>query len=222
LSVRRIVTIVLASCVCATASAPCADAQQSDVGTEWSAFQKVAAHFTDATFLLVNHTTSADQQLDSTLRVWFRKPHYAKCEVVAGNGAGGIAVWRGGDMVLVRPPGLLSRFVLALGRHDPHVVDARGRSCGQTTRDNFASDFAAGGTLSESPGPNVDGAPTDVVTWARDPGDKAADSRRELFISRTTHLPAELKSFAAERLVEDTFYRDIHLDTGLPFSTFQL
>jgi outer membrane lipoprotein-sorting protein len=218
---RRIVTIVLAACLCAT-SAPRAAAQSTGVGPEWSAFQRIAAHFTDATFMLVNQVTSGDQQLDSKLRVWFRKPHFAKCEVVAGNGAGGIAVWRGGDMVLVRPPGLLSRFVLALHRDDPHVVDARGRSCGQTTLDNFATDFAANGTLAESPGPNVDGAPTDVVTWTRDPGDTAGDSKRELLISRATHLPAELKSFAGERLVEDSFYRDIRLDTGLPFSTFDL
>jgi outer membrane lipoprotein-sorting protein len=218
---RRIVTIVLAACLCAT-SAPRAAAQSGDAGAEWSAFQKIAAHFTDASFVLVTVVTDGDRQLESKLRVWFRKPHFAKCEVVEGNGAGGVAVWRGGDMVLVRPPGLLSRFVLALHRDDPHVVDVRGRSCGQTTLDNFANDFAAHGTLSESPGPNVDGSATDVVTWTRDPGAATGDSKRELFISRATHLPAELKSFAGERLVEDSFYREIRLDEGLPFSTFDL
>jgi len=198
------------------------DAQESPVGPEWEAFGKIAAQFTDATFLLVSRVLQPDGTMQgSTLRIAFRKPHFARCEVVDGNGAGGVAVWRGGDKVLVRPPGLLSRFVLALDRNDTHVVDARGRGCGQTTLENFATDFAEGGTLAEAPGPDIEGSATDVVTWVRTAGG-AGDTKKELFIAKATHLPVESKEFVGDKLVASAFYKDIRLDVGLPYSTFAL
>jgi hypothetical protein len=198
-------------------------AQDASVGPEWESFGKIATQFNDATFLLVSRVLQPDGTMESsTLRIAFRKPHYARCEVVDGHGAGGVAVWRGGDKVLVRPPGLLSRFVLALDRNDAHVVDARGRGCGQTTLENFATDFEAGGAVSESPGPEVAGESTDVVTWIRNPGASGTDSKKELFIAKATHLPVESEEFAGEKLVAQSYYKDIRLDVGLPFDTFQL
>jgi len=198
-------------------------ADEASVGPEWDAFGKIAAHFEDATFVLVSQVRQSDGTMaSSTLRVVFRKPHFARCEVIQGNGAGGVAVWRGGDKVLVRPPGLLSRFVLALNRDDSHVVDARGRGCGQTTLDNFPADFASGGSISESAGPEIGGVATDVVTWIRTPGSSKGDTKKDLYISKTTHLPVESKVFDGDKLVEEARFKDIRLDTAIPYESFSL
>jgi outer membrane lipoprotein-sorting protein len=197
-------------------------ADEGNVGPEWTAFEKIADHFNDVTFEVATHIVNATGEHDNVLRISFRKPHYARCEVIDGNGAGGVAVWRGGPMVLVRPPGLLSRFSLALKREDPHVVDSRGRGCGQTTLDNFAKEYAADGSLEESAGPAIDGAPTDTILWKRTGDDPSGDTKRLLYISKTTHLPVELKSYRGSELVEDSHYRNIMLDTNIPFSTFDL
>jgi outer membrane lipoprotein-sorting protein len=182
----------------------------------------IAAHFTDARFEVASHIVNDSGQHDNVLRISFRKPHFARCEVLDGNGAGGVAVWRGGPKVLVRPPGLLSRFALALDRNDPHVVDSRGRGCGQTTLDNFATEFAAHGKIEESAGPAIDGTSTESIAWQRTSDDPSGDTKRFLYLSTRTHLPVELKSYHGDVLVEDSHFRNIKLDTGMPFSTFEL
>jgi outer membrane lipoprotein-sorting protein len=197
-------------------------AETTDVGPAWTAFVGIAARFNDARFEIASHIVNDSGEHDNVLRISFRKPHFARCEVLDGNGAGGVAVWRGGPMVLVRPPGILSRFALALNRNDPHVVDSRGRGCGQTTLDNFATEYGAHGKLEESAGPTIEGTPTDAIAWTRTGDDSSGDTRRVLYLSASTHLPVELKSYRGEVLVEDSHFRNIKLDTGMPFSTFEL
>jgi len=203
-------------------AAATAAAQNETVGPEWSAFGKIAEHFSNAKFDVASHIVNATGVHDNVLRISFRKPRFARCEVIDGNGAGGVAVWRGGPEVLVRPPGILSRFSLALGRSDAHVVDSRGRGCGQTTLDNFATEYAANGSLEETSGPTIDGAATDAIAWKRTADDPSGDTKRLLFISKTTHLPVELKCYHDSTLVEDSHYRNIQLDIDMPFSTFEL
>jgi hypothetical protein len=209
-------------CLSACAATSPVLAQETSVGPEWTAFGKIADHFSNARFEVASHIVNATGEHDNVLRISFRKPHFARCEVIDGNGAGGIAVWRGGPMVLVRPPGLLSRFSLALDRNDSHVVDSRGRGCGQTTLDNFATEYAANGSLEETPGPTIDGSSTDAIAWKRSGDDPSGDTNRLLYISKTSHLPVELKSYRGNELVEDSHYRNIVLDASMPFSTFEL
>jgi hypothetical protein len=193
--------------------------QAAAVGTEWAAFAKIAESFTDVTAVLKNHETAPGKTFTSTLKISYKKPNYARCEITDGDGKGGAVVWRGGTKVKAHEGGEHSAIVVVLPRHSPRVTDYLGYGCGDTVPNQMVNYTEAHGKLVETAGPTVDGEATDLVTWTIAPGDFIKQTKEEFYISKTSHLPVMTKGYKGDVNNEETHYTWT-LNPGLPFSLF--
>jgi hypothetical protein len=191
------------------------------VGPEWSAFAKIAETTDDFIITVEGHEMVDGKSNASTFKLTTRKPHYARCEIVKGDGMGGVAVWRGGDKIQAHEGGEHKDIIVVLPRHNRRVTDLLGHGCGDTSPDMIVGYTTHNGKLSEAPGPTIGGEATDDVTWLVNPGDMVRESKEDFFISKTTHLIVATKGYRGADLVEDSTWK-IQVDPGVKFSAFDI
>jgi hypothetical protein len=191
------------------------------VGPEWNAYAKIVE--TANTFIetLHSHQVKGDVQFTKTFKITSRKPTFARCDIVDGDGAGSVAVWRGGTKVQAHEGGEHSSIIVVLPRHNKRVVDLMGYGCGDTTPDNVVGYATHNGKLSEAAGPTIGGNPTDDVTWIVNPGDQIYVTKEDFYIDKTTHLIVASKGYHGDTLVEDTTW-NIQVNPTVPYSTFDI
>jgi len=191
------------------------------VGPEWSAFAKIAEATNDFIIVVKSHQKLGDQEFTKTIKLSSRKPNFARCEIIAGDGTGGVAVWRGGDKVQAHEGGQHKDIIVVLPRHNKRVTDLLGHGCGDTAPDLIVGYATHNGKLNETTGPTIDGEPTDDVTWLVNPGDQIQESKEDFFISKVSHLIVATKGYRGDALVEDSTWK-IQVDPGVKFSTFDI
>jgi len=191
------------------------------VGPEWSAYAKIVEGAND--FIEVIHSKQEREGLkfDKTFKISSRKPTFARCEIISGDGKGGTVVWRGGTKIQAHSGDEHSAIIVVLPRHNKRVIDLMGYGCGDTTPDNVVGYTTHNGKLSEAAGPTIDGQATDDVTWVVNPGDQVWVNKEDFFISKTTHLIIASKGYHADQLVEDSTWQ-ITVNPGLKYSTFDI
>jgi outer membrane lipoprotein-sorting protein len=177
------------------------------------AWAKVPSYTCD---IKVHQVKGTDTQ-DRTYHYAFFKPHFAKIDITGGPGRGGGAVWKGGDTVSGHRGGFISMIKLTKPIHDPEAVDLRGGTIAQASFEDIADNIksAASAAVGEE---SVAGASYDTVTVPYK--DEYGATKRVIFLSKTTHLPARRLTYAGETLVETEDFTNVNVDANLKESDF--
>jgi hypothetical protein len=191
------------------------------VGPEWNAYAQIVESAN--TFIVVIHSVQQRDQykFDKTLKITSRKPNYALCEIVDGDGKGSVVLWRGGTKIQAHTGDEHSAIIVVLPRHNRRVVDLVGIGCGDTMPDYIVGYATHNGTLSEAPGPTIDGQATDDVTWTLNPGDQFWVTKEHFFISKASHLIVATKGYHGDDAIEESQWQ-ITVNPVVPYSTFDL
>jgi hypothetical protein len=209
----------------ATAAAPSLAMESAAAptsGPAWDAFVKADQGIKDYTETVTTHEVSGDRTEDRVYHFSYQKPSYGRSEIISGPGAGGAAVWHGGDKVKGHQGGLLSGIKLVISENDPRATDIRGKTIEAAFFPWMIAGFQRPGKLSEAPGPTINGVATDAVTLI--PADtKVRNLTKEtILLSRTTHLPVEHMGWEGDKLVEQETFTDQKINVGLPHDTFEM
>jgi hypothetical protein len=131
-------------------------------------------------------------------------------------------VWLGGHKVKGHRGGLLSGIHLTLDIHDGQVSTLRGDTVSSGTIPAMLTVFdTVKGTVSEAPGPQIDGAGSSAVTLdVAEPAAYNGVSREVLYLSTVSNLPVRRERFAGTQLVKSENISDIKTNVGLTSSDF--
>jgi hypothetical protein len=163
------------------------------------------------------HETKGTDIQDRTYHYAYLKPHFAKIDITGGPGRGGGAVWKGGDTITGHRGGIVSMIKLTKPIHDPEAVDLRGGTISEASFENVAENIkaAASATNGEE---TVNGTQFDTVTVPYKDANGA--TKRVIFLSRSTHLPARRVTYAGDTVVETEDFTDVNTAANLKESDF--
>lgn len=163
------------------------------------------------------HETKGTDVQDRTYHYAYLKPHFAKIDITGGAGRGGGASWRGGDTVSGHQGGLLSGIHLNVSIHDGRAVDLRGCTIDAGSFENMAEAIKAAPSVTSGE-ETVSGVAYDAVTYPYK--DDNGATKRIVFLSRTTHLPARRVTYAGDTVVETEDFTDVNTAANLKESDF--
>ena len=113
--------------------------------------------------------------------------------------------------------GLLSGVHLTISVHDARAVDLRGGTIVQASFDDVADNIKS--AASETNGEDTwNGTAYDTVTVPYT--DAFGATKRVIYLSKTTHLPARRVTFAGTAVVIDEVYTDVNPAANLKESDF--
>jgi hypothetical protein len=187
-----------------------------------AAFDEVFARVNDYTVTVHVHEVKGDQTQDRVYHFWFKRPHLAKSQIVSGPGAGGGAVWTGGDTVSGHQGGILSFIHLKVGLHDRRAVSLRGSTIVEALIQNQVDRYKeTKGQLTERDGPTIGGQATTMVELriadqSRDPG----VTRCVVYFSKATHFPLMQIRYGGDKILAEETWSDLHTNVGLKDSDF--
>jgi outer membrane lipoprotein-sorting protein len=145
----------------------------------------------------------------------FRKPSSATVHVVQGPNAGVTLVWNGGStMAAHRGSGLIAQFKRTLSLHDPLATTIRGSSIDQLSFGAILTHARqTPGTVSQSPGPLIDGVPTDAVKLIPTASATDAGLTHEVVdISKRTYFPMRVLGYNGGTLVRRIDFSNVKLE----------
>jgi outer membrane lipoprotein-sorting protein len=189
-----------------------------------AAFANAVAGLQDYTVTIHTHEVLGRRVQDRIQQFWFKKPTLAKIEVTSGPGRGGLAVWRGGTTLRGHQGGFLSFIKLTLDIHDARAESLRGDTIDTAYFGQWLTHFAnTKGDVSQTPGPLVEGVPTDAVTLnVADPSADHNVSREIVYLSTATHLPLKTERFEGDALVKSELFIDLKPNVGLTDADFDI
>jgi hypothetical protein len=163
------------------------------------------------------HETKGNESQDRTYHYSYLKPHFARSDITGGPGKGGGAVWKGGDTVIGHQGGFLSGVHMNISIHDPRAVDLRGGTIAGGSFGDMASWIESAATIAVGE-ETWNGVAYDTVTGPYT--DSLGATKRELYLSKTTHLPARRVTFAGDTIVEDEVFTNLNPQAALMESDF--
>jgi outer membrane lipoprotein-sorting protein len=180
------------------------------------------AKIDDYRMTIAVHEADGDHVQDRTYNIMFKKPSMERVDITSGPGKGGGVVWLGGDTVKGHKGGMLGMIHLTLNIHDRQVTTLRGDTVDTATIPGMLDRFTkVKGTVSEAPGPPIDGAKTVALTLdVADPAQNSGISREVLYLSNATYLPLRRERFAGSELVKTENVTDMKTNVGLTSSDF--
>ncbi len=205
--------LILAAVVALASALPAA------ADTPVAAFLAAWAGVDSYTATITVHETDGTSVQDRIYHYAYRKPSFAKIDIVAGPGRGGGAVWTGGDTVRGHLGGLISFVKLTIAKTDARAVSLRGDTI---EKGSFQSVADACASLHPEPQPEatIDGAAVDVVAFALPPSTPLGATRSVVSFSRATHMPVRRVTFAGDTPVKQEDFSDVKLNAGLTEAYF--
>jgi outer membrane lipoprotein-sorting protein len=199
----------------AACALPCVAAGEpvSDFTTAWAAVDNYTA-------TIVTHEIQGTDTQDRTYHYAYKKPHFARIDIVAGPGRGGGAVWTGGDHVVGHQGGFISFVKLSVAITDGRATSLRGDTIDHGSFQSVADELATGKIEGPAVPATVDGAAADIVTIDLAPAAPGGVSKVAVAFSRTTHLPLRRTSYAGDTQVKQEDFRDVKLNPGLTEADF--
>lgn len=187
-----------------------------------TAFDDVFAKVNDYTVMVRAHEIKGDRVQDRTYQYWFKRPNFAKTQIVAGDGRGSGGVWNGGDKVSGHQGGMLSFIHLKVDLHDGRATSLRGYTIPEGLLQNEVDKYKEiKGDLTQHDGPALDGVPTDEVDLKiSDPAANDGITRAVLYFSKATHLPIRQIRYEGDKSVADETFIDLKTNVGLKDSDF--
>ena len=191
----------------------------------FAAFVKAFAAVSDYRDQIVVHETNDDgsQTEDRTYAYMWKRPTSAKIDIIDGPGKGGGVVWTGGDKGTGHQGGILSGIKASISINDPRATSLRGDTLEVASFEWELKHFLSmPGTLSDSPGPALEGGATTAVTLTvTNPKTNGNVSKDVLYLSNTTHLPTRREQYVGSRLVKTETFKDVKVNNGFTASDFQ-
>ena len=188
-----------------------------------TAFDEAFARVSDYTLTVHAHEVKGGQTQDRVYLDWFKKPHQMKTQILSGPGAGGGAVWTGGDTVSGHQGGILAFIHLRVGIHDGRATSLRGYTIPDGMLSSQVDKYTTiKGTLSERGGPDVDGQPTTQVELRTSgTGPEPDVARYIIYFSKTSHFPLEQVRYSADgKIVSLETWTNLKTNVGLKDSDF--
>ncbi|HTV73994.1 MAG TPA: hypothetical protein VME66_09845 [Candidatus Acidoferrales bacterium] len=207
----------------ARASTPVEITANGGANSAWTAFVAADAQIQTCTEVVDAYEVAGTKSQRRRYQMYFRKPNLVRAEIIGGDGAGSVAVWRGGNTVRAHRGGFLAFLTLTLPENDPRVVDDRGDTVDAPFFPSIIGLFQQIGDISEGPEETIDGVDTDPVSVTPpDPSKYGGATKITLYLSQATHLPVARRSWEGERLVEDVHFSDQRVNVDVPVSKFAL
>lgn len=215
---RRLLLFVAALLLIGLGRPASAGSEPSAISAADDAFAKID----DYHMTIAVHETDGTKTEDRIYDVLFKKPSMEKVEVTAGPQQGSGVVWLGGDRVKGHRGGMMSGLRKEFDIHNYQVSTLRGDGVDSATIPSMLGDFSRiKGTVSQAPGPLIDGAPTEALTLdVADPPTNSGISRIVLYLSEASHLPVRRERFAGSDLVKTETVTDMKTDVGLTSGDF--
>lgn len=187
-----------------------------------TAFDESFAKVNDYTVTVRAREVKGNSTQDRTYHYWFKKPNLAKTLIVSGDGTGSGGVWNGGDKVSGHQGGMLSFIHLKVDLHDPRATSLRGYTIPEGLLQNEVDRYKdTSGTLTQRPGPEIDGVATDEVDLKiADPSANDGITESRMYLSKQTHFPVRQVRFAGDKIVADETFSDLKTNVGLADSEF--
>jgi hypothetical protein len=187
-----------------------------------TAFQETFAKVNDYTVTVHASESLGNQTQDRTYRYMWKRPRLVKTQILSGPGAGGGAVWTGGDTVSGHQGGILSFIHLTVGIHDGRATSLRGYTIPDGVLPNQVEKYTTmKGTLSERGGPVIDGQETTLVELKIAPGaGEPGETRAVIYFSKSTHLPLAQIRWAGDTILSKELWTDLRTNVGLKDSDF--
>jgi outer membrane lipoprotein-sorting protein len=182
-----------------------------------AAFLDAWSKITSYTADIKIHVVKGTDVQDRTYHYAYLKPHFAKIDITGGPGKGGGGTWKGGDSVSGHKGGIISGIHRNVSIHDPDAVDLRGGTIVEASFDNVADNIKSAATATNGED-SWNGTAYDTVTIPYT--DPFGATKRVIYLSKTTHLPARRVTFAGSAIVVDEVFTDINPAASLKESDF--
>jgi hypothetical protein len=194
-------------------------AAASSTGTALKEFAQAWASLKSYTCTVDIHEVNGSRVQDRVMRIAFEKPYDTRVDVVAGDGAGGVIVWRGGDKVRGHKGGLFSGIKADLSLHDRRVTTIRGETIADA---NWGALYEHMMSLPADSTEAVVLGDTRTITYAipDPPGD--GNVTKEVLMLGGDSLPIEYDQYVGDQLVKHVTTSDVKLDIDLPESTWSI
>jgi outer membrane lipoprotein-sorting protein len=183
-------------------------------------FQDAWAKIDSYTATITTHETNGKEAQDRVYHYAYKKPHFAKIDIVAGPGRGGGAVWSGGDKVKGHQGGFLSGIKLSVGISDGRAASLRGDTIDHGSFQSIADELKSGKVDSATTLATIDGAAADAVTVIAPATTVGGVTKYVLFFSRATHMPVRRTAFSGDALVKQEDFSDVKVNAGLTENDF--
>jgi outer membrane lipoprotein-sorting protein len=213
---------------CALAAFPAAAATGPP---ELAALDATWAKVTDYQATIVSQEFSGKTTQERRFHFSFLRPNHVKAEIVDGPLRGMVAVWNGGDKVIVYHHGILAGVRVALNLHDRVVTSPRGNTVESADFGEALECYNAHAALVRArQGPEIDGVSTvELLMDDSGPLDCPGYSEKDLnsvtkdaiVVSKQTDLPLRRMRYAGDELVEQWDIEDLRVNTGLTENDFR-
>jgi outer membrane lipoprotein-sorting protein len=197
-----------------------ARASAADLPAPAAAFVAAWNGIDDYTATIATVETNGTDTQSRVYHYAYKKPHFAKIDIVSGPGRGGGAVWTGGDTVKGHQGGFISFVKLNVAITDARATSLRGDTIDHGSFQSVADELAAGKVDPATAATTVDGVPCDVVTIDVTPAAAGGVTKLVVAFARTTHLPVRRTAFAGDVQVKQEDFSAVKVDPGLTEADF--
>lgn len=180
---------------------------------------------------IVAEEFDADQPQARRFHFSYMRPDHVKAEIMDGPLRGMVAIWNGGDKVIVFHHGMLAGVRVPFPLHDRMVTSPRGNTVASA---NFGEALACFDAHAEfvrvQDGPEIDGIQTVELVLNGDPAiacpgysdkDILDVTKDVLVVDPHTNLPLRRLRYAGDTLLEQWDIRDLRVNTGLTQADFR-
>lgn len=173
----------------------------------------------------------ANQRQERRFHFSYLRPDHVKAEIMDGPLRGMVAIWNGGDKVIVYHHGMLAGVRVPFALRQPVVTSLRGNTVADANFGEALACFDAHADyVREREGPWIDGVQTIELVLSGDspiacPGypdkDVLAVTKDELIVDSHTSLPLRRLRYAGDTLLEQWDIDDLRVNTGLTQADFR-
>jgi outer membrane lipoprotein-sorting protein len=157
---------------------------------------------------------------DRTYDFWFARPHETRMDITGGAGAGGAAVWHGGDKVAGHQGGFLRFIHLTVDIHDRRATSIRGVTIAEANFGSYLDKIKR--TVFKTLDAAKEGDALVITLVPEDPA-KFDNIAKETIALGPANLPVEITMYdAAGTVVFRDRYTDLKLNVDIPPGTFSL
>jgi outer membrane lipoprotein-sorting protein len=191
-----------------------ADAPVADFQTAWAAID----NYTDT---IATHEIQGTSSQDRVYHYAYKKPHFARIDIISGPGRGGGAVWTGGDHVTGHKGGfLVSSIKVSLSITDSQATSLRGDTIDKGSFQNVADELTTGRVAAATTPATVDGVACDLVTVDFSPALPGGVTKVVVAFALATHLPVRRTAFAGDTQVKQEDFSEVKINPGLTEADF--
>jgi outer membrane lipoprotein-sorting protein len=160
------------------------------------------------------YETKGTESQRRTYSYEYKKPNYARIQILSGPGQGNIAVWDGGDTVSGSKVGMFAGFKKSFSITDPAVTTLRGDTIDQASFAWILQHIqTTKGDLATAAGPTIENQQTTQLSLrVADPASNGGITYEVVFLSNTTNLPVRVWRYAGADVVKQITFTNLKIN----------